>query len=105
MDILPYDPLELVAIDDTLGVRRRWSVVAARDLFGRIVVETSWGRLGGPGRRLQRDFGDERAAARYVRALLARRATATRRLGVGYRALLPLPFSPLLSLSSTSHPG
>ncbi|MBB3475432.1 WGR domain-containing protein [Sphingomonas sp. BK345] len=85
METLPYDTLELVAVDDALGMRRRWSVTAARDLFGRIVVETHWGRMGTRGRRLRRDFGDERAAARYVRALLARRATATRRLGVAYR--------------------
>lgn len=95
MDTLPYDPLELVAIDDALGVRRCWSVIAARDLFGRIVVETHWGRLETRGRRSRRDFDDERAAARYVRTLLARRATATRRFGVAYRPVSP----PLLSSS------
>jgi hypothetical protein len=95
MYILPYDPLELVAIDDALRVRRRWPIIAVRDLFGRIVVETHWGRLGTRGRRLRRDLGDERAAARYVRALLSRRATATRRLGVAYRPVSP----PLLSSS------
>jgi predicted DNA-binding WGR domain protein len=95
MDMLPYETLELVAADDALGVRRRWSVTAAPDLFGRIVVETHWGRVGTRGRWLRRDFGDERTAARYVRALLARRATATRRLGVAYRPVPP----PLLSSS------
>lgn len=102
MDTLPYYLLELVAIDDVRGVRRRWSVIAARDLFGRIIVETRWGRLGTRGRWLRRDFGDERAAARYVRGLLVRRATAARRLGVAYQPVSPSPSLPLPNSTSPS---
>lgn len=59
MDALPYDPVELVA---------------------------RGGRIGAPGRTLTRSFAGEGEALRYVRALLARRARAVRRIGVGYRA-------------------
>ena len=89
MDTLPFTPLELVAIDTGRNIRRRWRVAAYRDLFGRVMIETGWGRIGGQGRDLVRSFADEDAALRYVRALLARRASATRRIGVGYRPTNP----------------
>lgn len=82
--MLPYDPIELVAVDAARNVRRRWSVIARRDLFGQVTVETCWGRIGTAGGRLQRAFPDEGAAARYVAALLRLRGTAQRRIGVGY---------------------
>lgn len=85
MDALPLTPIELVAIDPARNVRRRWSVSVARDLFGHILVETRWGRIGARGRSLVRSFADEAQAARHVAALLARRAGAVRRIGVGYR--------------------
>lgn len=84
-DSLPYVPLELVARNPARGVRRRWRVQAMRDLFGRVVIETAWGRIGAPGRTLARSFADEEAALRYVRALLRRRAGARRRIGADYR--------------------
>lgn len=84
MDTLPFDPVELVAILPARGIARRWRVVATRDLFGDIVVETCWGRIGAPGRRLARRFTGDAAALRYVRTLLRRRAGAVRRIGVGY---------------------
>ncbi|WP_394646694.1 WGR domain-containing protein [uncultured Sphingomonas sp.] len=83
---LPYDPVELVARDAARGVHRRWRMQAMRDLFGRVVVETAWGRIGAPGRTLTRSFAGEADAARYVRALLRRRAGARRRIGVDYVA-------------------
>lgn len=89
MDTLPFTPLELVAIDTGRNIRRRWRVAAYRDLFGRVMIETGWGRIGGRGRDLVRSFADEDAALRYVGALLARRASATRRIGVGYRPINP----------------
>ena len=84
MDMLPFAPIELVALDPTRNIRRRWRVAASRDLFGMVMVETRWGRIGGRGRHLVRSFGDEARALRYVRALLARRGTARKRLGVPY---------------------
>lgn len=86
MDMLPLDPIDLVAVDSARGIRRRWSLTAARDLFGQVVVETEWGRIGRRGRRPVKSFADDDMALRYIRALLARRGTAERRLGVGYVA-------------------
>lgn len=84
MDALPRIPIHLVAINPARNIRRRWSVAVARDLFGQVVVETHWGRIGARGRTLTRSFADEADAARHVAALLARRAGAARRIGVPY---------------------
>lgn len=86
MDALPFLPVELVAVDEPRGIRRRWRVAASRDLFGHVVVETRWGRIGAGGRVLVRSFADDAAAARYVRTLLSRRRSAPRRIGVAYRS-------------------
>jgi predicted DNA-binding WGR domain protein len=86
MDDLPFTPVELVAIDAGRNVRRRWRVAASRDLFGRVLIETDWGRIGARGRWIMRSFDSDAEAAHYVRTLLARRAGAVRRIGVGYRA-------------------
>ena len=83
-DTLPYTAIELIARNPARGVHRRWRLQAARDLFGRVTVETAWGRIGAPGRTLTRSFAAEDDALRYVRALLRRRAGATRRLGTAY---------------------
>ena len=88
MDTLPHTPIELVAIDPIRNIRRHWSLAVARDLFGQVVVETHWGRIGARGRSLTRSFADEAQAARHVAALLARRAGAVRRIGVAYRPIM-----------------
>lgn len=94
MDALPFQPVELAAIDAARNIRRRWSVVAYLDLFGQVLVETSWGRLGTKGRTIVHSFSDDRQALRYVRALLARRGTAQRRIGVQYADLTGQKVSP-----------
>ncbi len=81
---LPFTPIELSAHDPTRGLARRWQVVAYRDLFGTLLVETQWGRIGRAGQRLVRAFADETTAIAHVRALLRRRAGAVRRIGVAY---------------------
>lgn len=81
---LPFDPIELVATAPERNVHRRWSIRACHDLFGALVIETCWGRAGTPGTSLTRSFPDEESAERYVRRLLSRRSTATRRLGCAY---------------------
>ena len=85
MDALPVEPVELRAIDAARNIQRRWCVIASRDLFGHVMVETGWGRIGARGRSLVRSFGDEAEACSYIRALLARRASARVRIGVAYR--------------------
>lgn len=83
MDSLP-EPLELVAIDPARNIRRRWRVDVTRDLFGRLVVQTGWGRIGTRGQVLTRSFARDDDALRHFATLLARRAGAVRRIGVGY---------------------
>jgi predicted DNA-binding WGR domain protein len=65
MDALPFEPVALRAIDAARNIRRRWSVIARHDLFGHVMVETSWGRIGERGRSLVRSFEDEAEARRY----------------------------------------
>ncbi|PZU79333.1 MAG: hypothetical protein DI530_08820 [Sphingomonas sp.] len=85
MDPLPASPIALVAVDAARNIRRRWSVTVARDLFGHVLIETRWGRIGARGRTLTVSFPDETRAARHVAALLARRHGAVKRIGVAYR--------------------
>lgn len=97
MDMLPFTSINLVAIDRTRNIHRRWSLVAARDLFGQVVVQTDWGRIGRRGQHLVKSFADEAAALRYARAVLARRRGAKRRLGVGYVTRdCPISVSPMI---------
>ncbi|KQM62013.1 hypothetical protein ASE75_14845 [Sphingomonas sp. Leaf17] len=84
MDALPFVPIELTAIDPARNLRRRWRVAVMYDLFGHLVVETGWGRIGAHGRTLTRSFTSEVEALAYVRALLRRRSEARRRIGVAY---------------------
>jgi predicted DNA-binding WGR domain protein len=89
MDEPPFTPIDLVAVDTARNVRRRWRVAAYQDLFGQVMIETRWGRIGTQGRELVRSFADEAAACAYVRGLLARRGRAVRRIGVAYRPMVP----------------
>lgn len=82
---LPFTPIELVARDPAQCIHRRWRVAAVRDLFGTLLIETQWGRIGSSGQSLVRAFTDEAVAHAYVSALLRRRAGAVRRIGVAYR--------------------
>lgn len=91
MDKLPFTPIDLAAIDAARNVRRRWRVAAYRDLFGQVMIETRWGRIGARGRELVRSFADEGAARAYVRGLLARRGRAVRRIRIVCRPVTPIP--------------
>ena len=79
--------IELQAIDVGRNMRRRYSIRAAPDLFGHIIVDLEWGRIGcaGQGRRVS--FADHAAARRFMTQTLRRRASAKRRLGVTYVAV------------------
>lgn len=79
------EPVELVALDPARNIRRRYSIVASIDLFGMIVVETRWGRIGAAGQTQCHAFADRAAADRHVAAILRRRGTAERRIGIAYR--------------------
>lgn len=40
------NPVELEARNDIANVRRRYGILAQRDLFGATIIETSWGKIG-----------------------------------------------------------
>ena len=67
------EPIELVAIDPARNIRRRYSITASLDLFGMIVVETRWGRIGSHGQAQRHAFIDRAAADRHIAATLRRR--------------------------------
>ena len=54
--LMRYLDLELQAIDEALNIRRTYQVCVSRDLFGAVMVEIRWGRV-----------GDRRAASRPAR--------------------------------------
>jgi predicted DNA-binding WGR domain protein len=83
--ILP-DPIELVALDPARNIWRGYSITASFDLFGMIVVETRWGRIGALGQAQRHAFADRAAADRHIVATLRRRDTAHKRIGVPYRS-------------------
>lgn len=85
---LPSQPVHLVAIDPVRNIRRWYTVSVERDLFGSFIVRTGWGRIGRSGRIAVRSFVSEGEAAGFVQAVLKRRSTAKRRIGVPY---LPSP--------------
>jgi hypothetical protein len=68
MVLLPFKPIELAAVDPGRNIRRRWRVTACHDLFGHVIVETNWGRIGAVGRNLARAFPTG-SGARYVAGL------------------------------------
>src|SRR3546814_9564714 len=82
-----FTPIELVALDAARNIRRRYEIRASPDLFGAVIVETRWGRIGARGQCKRLSFPDPAAAARHVAATLRRRGTAEKRIGVPYRAL------------------
>lgn len=81
------DAIELLALDPTRNIRRRYSISASVDLFGMIVVETRWGRIGARGQAQRHAFADHAAAERHIAVTLRRRQTAETRIGVPYRPI------------------
>lgn len=79
--------LHLEARDPSRNRLRRWELEITDDLFGVWSVRINFGRIGASGRTLVRVFSEFTAAERYVRAALARRDSAPRRIGVRYRVV------------------
>lgn len=75
----------LEAKDPARNRFRSYRLQAGPDLFGAWLVEVTYGRIGCPGRQVRYAASDEAEARQVVRHCLRRRATATKRLGVGYR--------------------
>jgi predicted DNA-binding WGR domain protein len=83
----PFDEIdiELIARNPARNIHRRYRILASIDLFGSIIVETRWGRIGAAGQHKIRSFPHGAEADRYVRSVLARRNSAESRLGTSYR--------------------
>jgi hypothetical protein len=64
---------------------RQYRVEAGTDLFGALVVEISYGRIGTAGRSRSYVVRDEEQARHLAQSILKRRASAPRRIGVAYR--------------------
>ena len=77
--------IALEARNPMRNLARRWSVQVSRDLFGWIVIERSWGRIGTRGQRRRDAFANDEEARRFVRKMLVRRAGAKARIGASYR--------------------
>jgi len=75
------------AVDRRANVFRSWRCEMGTDLLGSVVMSVTFGRTGTAGRTITRPMADEAAARKLLRQLLARRATAERRIGVGYRVI------------------
>lgn len=77
--------IEMIARNPARNIHRRYRILASVDLFGAVIVETRWGRIGAAGQHKIRSFPHGAEADRYVRAILARRNSAETRLGTSYR--------------------
>ena len=75
---------ELEAIDERRNIARAYQIDATRDLFGHVIVALRWGRIGRRLAGLTVSFESEAAASRFIKRALAKRASAPRRIGVGY---------------------
>ena len=79
--------IHLRAINPARNVARDYWVIANPDLFGHVIVEQHWGRIGTRGQSRIRSFLTPALADRHIKGLLRRRASATKRIGVAYRAV------------------
>jgi predicted DNA-binding WGR domain protein len=107
MQISPLSPalpirLHLQAIDPSRNIARSYAISASADLFGHIIVDLHWGRIGTKGKCRTVSFAQAQDATRFVRQTLCRRASAEKRLGVGYR---PVTSSTACNNGITSAPS
>lgn len=81
------DTIELPAIDAARNIRRRYAIITSVDLFGAVIVETLWGRIGARGQAKALSFEDRAKADRYIASTLRRRSTSSTRIGVNYERI------------------
>jgi predicted DNA-binding WGR domain protein len=79
--------IDMVAISATANIRRHYRIINARDLFDHIVIDLHWGRIGTRGQSKSVSFAAQTDADKFVAQVLRRRASAKKRLGVGYQIL------------------
>ena len=74
----------LEAMNPARNVACRYAIAVSRDLFGVMMVELSWGRIGSRGQAKTVSFADAAEADKFVDTVLRRRAGAVTRIGVAY---------------------
>ena len=79
--------IRLQAVDHARNIARDYEINAAVDLFGYWIVSLKWGRIGSKGITRSCSFSDQRAATRFIKSAITRRASARRRFGVAYRSV------------------
>jgi predicted DNA-binding WGR domain protein len=77
--------IDLHACDPPRNRWRFYRIEVGQDLFGEWVVRLRYGRIGASGRTQNIIVADEHEGHQVVRACLARRHSAPRRIGVPYR--------------------
>lgn len=83
----PFGRIDMVAISETLNIRRRYRISVSHDLFNHVIVDLHWGRIGTRGCSTRHSFAAQTDAEKFVKEVLRRRTTAKKRLGVGYQLL------------------
>ncbi len=76
--------IELTAVDEGRNCRRAYRIERAEDLFGHQLIELSWGRIAGTSQTKRLSAPSTAEAIATIRRVLARRASATNRIGVAY---------------------
>lgn len=66
------------------NVARRYWIRVSSDLFGAMIVEFGWGRIGTSGQTRRQSFSNELEMRRFVRTIIRRRKSAPRRIGAQY---------------------
>lgn len=82
--------IALEARDDMRNIARSYLVEVSEDLFGAIIVDSTWGRIGRRGQTKRVSFADRVSAARYVQRTLRKRSAARKRIGVDYEVVQSL---------------
>ena len=88
-DLARASVIRLQAVDEARGLRRAYAISRSTDLFGHEIVHWSWGRIGSRGQERSASFSNVEDAVRFVKSLLARRASAPRRIGTPYCPVSP----------------
>ena len=76
--------VELRACNPERNCSRAWRIAIDRDLFGELVADVTFGRIGKAGRTQRRHCSNENEAKALLKLGLMRRSTAKRRIGVDY---------------------
>ena len=69
------------------NVARRYSISISRDLFGKTIVDVSWGRIGSRGQGRAVSFSLSGDATAFAHKLLNRRKGAPKRIGTAYAVI------------------